>query len=129
MKKFLPAIFFLMFSCISMGQQSIVSGIVIDNQTFQPIEGATVIVAKTNIAAITDALGNFTLKGNFTHANNIVVSSIGYTEQLFSVADIEKKNIVSISQKQVLLTDDMKQQRKKEIDDKEKAAKELQKKR
>ena len=58
-----------------------VTGRVIDFQSQQPLEGATVLIDGTSIGVITDAQGYFNLENVPTQAYNITVSYLGYQSQ------------------------------------------------
>lgn len=76
------ALLWLLFSSAAYGQS--ITGVVIDNSTNQPVIGANVSIPGTNLGAVTDVAGKFslTLPGG---ANQIQVSFIGYQTKLVPV--------------------------------------------
>ncbi len=100
-------LFILIAALISLPAVSQVTlkGKVVDAETRQPVEGASIYISGTKLAAVTDASGSFIIKGNFTATTAIVVNLIGYTTQTFSVDDINKNSTLAIKSKQVQLSD------------------------
>jgi TonB-linked SusC/RagA family outer membrane protein len=76
------ALLWLLFSSAAYGQG--ITGVVIDNSTNQPVTGANVSVPGTNIGAVTDVAGKFSLTLP-SEANQIQVSFIGYQTKLVPV--------------------------------------------
>lgn len=68
-----------------MPQQINISGTVTDASTGEPLPGVNVVVKGTNVGAITDASGKFSLSASDENAT-IVVSSIGYISQEIPLA-------------------------------------------
>jgi outer membrane cobalamin receptor len=84
----------LLFICGSVAAQTIVKGKVVDAQSRQPLEAASVMIATaTNEKVITDEYGNFILKT--TQQNKTVtVSHIGYKTL---IADADNNNVLIIA--------------------------------
>lgn len=76
MKQLLLLLFF--FSINSYGQ--IVSGIVIDSITEEPLEGASIYFEGTTYGTISDKSGGFKLKVPQKLSSNIVISFLGYKD-------------------------------------------------
>ena len=95
----------LSFSLLSIAQSKTVSGFVIDDKTYQPVDGASVFVNQTRSTAITDLRGNFSLKGVFDNDSKILVTAIGYAPKLVTVGEIRDHNTIYILNKQVELAD------------------------
>ena len=103
MYKFSFIIFLLLSSLQSMCQT--IMGTIIDNKTNLPVEGATVTLLPSRISAITDESGRFFFRGKYDNSAEIIVNSIGYATQNYSVADLKAKGLLAIGQKQILLED------------------------
>ena len=60
---------FLCFVFLATAQEKVISGKVIDQQTSLPLEGVTVKVKNSNVYAMTNKNGEFTLKApvSYTH--------------------------------------------------------------
>ncbi len=84
MKKIL--LFFLFTIALQAQNTGSLSGRIIDLQSQQPLEGATVLLEGTNFGVITDANGYFTFESVPTQTYNVVVRYLGYENQtLFNV--------------------------------------------
>ncbi|AXT60209.1 SusC/RagA family TonB-linked outer membrane protein [Aquimarina sp. AD10] len=68
-----------------------ITGQVLDNRGL-PIPGTTVSIRGTNIGAVTDFDGNFTLTVSLT--NVLLVENLGFQNQLITISDRNKKNYV-----------------------------------
>jgi len=79
MKKLL----FLFLFSLSLHAQNTgdLSGRIIDLQSQQPLEGATVVLEGTTLGVITDAEGYFTFESIPTQTYNVLVSYLGYESQ------------------------------------------------
>jgi len=73
-------------SLILANEAGYIVGRIIDSQTQDPIEGATVLVVGTNRGAVTDSLGEFVIKGVPAGVYTLKITSIGYQS-------IEIKNV------------------------------------
>jgi TonB-linked SusC/RagA family outer membrane protein len=73
----------LIFSLPSYGQSQTVSGTVQDADKKTPLQGVTVKVVGTNLAAQTDAKGAFTVKAN--KGQTLLISFIGFESQRVTV--------------------------------------------
>lgn len=81
MKKILYIIFSIISINLSFAQKSI-KGKIYDNNTKEPIVGATVKAENTSIGAITDISGAFELKAN---ATKLIITNIGYETKTVDV--------------------------------------------
>jgi len=98
-------IFFISFCAQAVGQ-NVLSGKIIDSNTKSPIEGASVLLLPSKSTAITNALGNFSIKKNKTDGSSILITSVGYTPLLISVQDFNSnKAIVSLVAQSISLKD------------------------
>ncbi len=82
MKKLLKVFMLLLFfvaGTAGVYAQRTVTGTVVDKDQ-QPVPGANVVVKGTQIGAITDGLGKYTITVPST-GNTLVISFIGYTDQ------------------------------------------------
>jgi hypothetical protein len=75
----------LIFSLPSYGQSQTVSGKVQDADKKTPLQGVTVKVVGTNLAAQTDAKGAFTIKAN--KGQTLLISFIGFESQRVTVGN------------------------------------------
>ena len=98
----LLSLLLLSFACIA--QQNI-NGNVIDASTNQPVEGASVLLMPSNKLFITDARGRFGFKGNIDANATVTFNSIGYSQAVYTVAELNKNNLVSIKPKSINLQD------------------------
>jgi outer membrane cobalamin receptor len=84
--------FFLFFACISFSSfAQTISGTIIDDETNEPIVGASVGIKGTSIATASDFDGNFELKINQQPPFAIVVSFIGYNTSETQVSSLTQK--------------------------------------
>jgi len=84
MKKIL--LFFLFTIALQAQNTGNLSGRIIDLQSQQPLEGATVLLEGTNFGVITDANGYFTFESIPTQTYNVEVRYLGYENQtLFNI--------------------------------------------
>ena len=97
MTKFLSALFFLA-ALFTIQAQTTIKGTVSNNETDQPLEGASVYVSAINKATATDASGNFQLSGFGKGVYAIQVSFVGFETEVetFEVDD-EKELILNIA--------------------------------
>lgn len=103
--KFLYAIIFVAICNIAFAQNTNIMGIIIDNKTYQPVEGASIYTANASTATLSDLRGKFAIKGNFNDTAHIIISSIGYASLIITVAELKKSSTISIAQKQVQLAE------------------------
>lgn len=78
--KSLLALAFLVFAGVQAFSQGSITGKVMDEDTSEPLIGATILVKGTTTGTITDLDGSFTLQGIDAGAQTIVISFIGYQE-------------------------------------------------
>ncbi len=106
MKTILSLLVILFIAPIAVAQNSnFITGTIINAQTAQPLEGATVFSVPGGLYARSDERGRFVLpkSGGATHLS---ISSVGHTTQNLSLADFEKSgNIISIDYKNITLSD------------------------
>ena len=103
-KKLLTLLSLVLLSFDSIAQQNI-SGNVIDANTNLPVEGASVLLMPSNKLFITDARGRFSFKGTFDINETATFNSIGYTEVVYTMAELSKNSLVSIRTKSINLQD------------------------
>ncbi|MCW3107791.1 MAG: TonB-dependent receptor, partial [Segetibacter sp.] len=77
----------------------------VDYKTNLPVEGATITLLPSNISSVTNEGGRFSFKGKYDSTITVMVNSIGYAPQRFSLNDLKSNKALSISQKQILLED------------------------
>ena len=81
------SIFILMWgmSLTLFAQQRLVTGVVIESQTNEPIPGTTVIIKGTQRGAVSASDGTFSI--NVTNADTLLVSSVGFENQVVPVGN------------------------------------------
>ncbi|CAL2104010.1 TonB-dependent receptor-like protein [Tenacibaculum sp. 190130A14a] len=85
MRNFTVAMLLMLFSIISINAQNIVKGIVLNGDSEQPLQGASVSVKDAGISILTGADGSFTLQ-NLSDGRQIVTITLnGYETQNFPV--------------------------------------------
>ncbi|WP_299106453.1 TonB-dependent receptor [uncultured Tenacibaculum sp.] len=85
MRNFTVAMLLMLFSVISINAQNIVKGIVVNGDSEQPLQGASISVKNANISTLTGEDGAFTLQ-NLADGRQIVTISLkGYETQNFPV--------------------------------------------
>lgn len=76
---------FTLFSLNSFAQGRVITGKVIDQSTSMPLEGATIAIKGTNMSAVTNSTGNFSLTSNQQANETLIVSYVGYGSKEVSV--------------------------------------------
>ena len=93
-------LFLLAIGYFGFGQTGIIKGLVVDKQSEQPLEGATIQLLNTEIATgvITDFDGRFSLTGVPIGRQSILVSYIGYESVTLPNIDVTtgKDNVVTV---------------------------------
>jgi len=80
------AVFFLLFSVVTLYAQGEVKGTVVDAITAQPILETTVSIEGTDFTDQTDQDGAFSIKGNLPQGDQIlIISKIGYNTKRFPI--------------------------------------------
>ena len=93
---FTTIIYVLFFAVTIVAQQVTVAGKVVDENSRQPIEFASILMKESGRWAITDSNGNFSIKGVSTGKTTMVIQCMGYATQtlyLTIAKDIPKMNI------------------------------------
>lgn len=98
-------IILIFFSSVEAISQAIIQGSIIDKQTNQPVEGATITLLPANISSVSNENGRFFFKGNFDNKTTISVNSIGYASQAFTSKDLKASHTLFITPKQIMLED------------------------
>jgi len=98
----LCASLFLIIS-ISLNAQVIVKGTVVDNQTKEPVAGATILVVGTNLNTTTNDQGDFLLKSQ-NQINKIKITRIGYRTQEINIKNSGKSLYILLVSSPVKLT-------------------------
>lgn len=104
-KKILFLSFYTITLCFAGLAQLPVKGIVVDGKTNQPIEGAVVTLVHNNATVITDVTGGFMYREKNIIGDTLRVTSIGYAEQTFALANFNQPLILSLTQQQSTLKD------------------------
>lgn len=91
-------------SLFSMSQVS-VRGTIIDSKTNFPVEGATVTLIPSRLSTITDENGRFIFRGKYDSSSLVIINTIGYAQDQYTVAEIYKSTTIRLIQKQVELQD------------------------
>jgi outer membrane receptor protein involved in Fe transport len=78
---------------INLSGQNIVRGVVIDASTGEEIIGANVVVEGTTIGTISDWDGSFEFSTEEAYPITVIVSYIGYADQIIQVADNSKLDL------------------------------------
>lgn len=96
MKNLLGTMILLIISTCSFSQQTTINGVVMDEQSKQPIAGATVQINK--LIFITDEAGVFMFKQKISYPIKIIVNSIGYIENVteFKGNEFNSKLVISL---------------------------------
>jgi CarboxypepD_reg-like domain len=90
MKVFYAILFWLCFF-FTAAAQNILSGVVVDSLTREPIQFANVFFARTMVQAITDEKGEFQLKGFSPGKYDLVISFVGFTSHQQTVVFSENQ--------------------------------------
>jgi|GEM_PF-3608136 len=77
-------------------QTESVSGIVVDDKTREPLEGADAYLLKSQRGAATDEDGYFIIEGSFSGLDTLVVSFVGYQEYRSALRDHKPKKIIRL---------------------------------
>lgn len=85
-------VFFFSIESYSQESFSTLAGYV-RNEQKEPLVGATVKLEHSNLVAITDAEGRYTLKGQWSEKARICVSSIGYTDHVTIIGQRKTINV------------------------------------
>ena len=78
---FTTIIYVLFFAVTIVAQQVTVAGKVVDENSRQPIEFASILMKESGRWAITDSNGNFSIKGVSTGKTTMVIQCLGYATQ------------------------------------------------
>lgn len=95
-KSGLLTIFISLLSFISFAQKGTVKGTIFDKATNETLIGATVVIEKTNIGAVTDIDGNYFLTTEIG-TYNLVVSYVGFQTQTIKDVKIERDGVVELN--------------------------------
>jgi TonB-dependent receptor len=87
---------FSLFSIIVSAQKGTVKGNIIDKATNETLIGATVMIEKTNIGAVTDIDGNYFLTTE-VGTYNLVVSYVGFQAQTIKDVRIERDAVLELN--------------------------------
>ncbi len=98
-KTFFNALFGIFFVCIAYGQETIVSGSVIDVTSNQPIPDVTVTIEGTNFTTTTDGFGLFKFSGEIPLGEQIL--------NLFKLGYITNRYPIVVNEGQILNITDM----------------------
>lgn len=101
MKKIFCVFTILTFSQITLGQSSkwSISGKVTSATTKEALPGASVFISNSTKGTFTDSTGKFSIPGLPNGTYNLIISSIGFETQVYSIAMNGKNVIVDISMK------------------------------
>ena len=103
MKHLIYTIIFLIAAIQAYAQINSLSGSIISSKTGQPAEGASVTVVNSSASTFTDIRGMFSLAGNFTSDQKLIISSVGYAPKVITIADFLRNNNISLDEKTVSL--------------------------
>lgn len=95
MKAFTPALLFGVFTVFSIAaQQTIVSGSVVDGDTYHPLPKVTVIIEDTSQITETDAVGQFRFSSNLPLGEQtLIVEKYGYVTKRFPIVIYEGQTL------------------------------------
>lgn len=103
MRKYTLFLLLNLFCFVSFAQVKDISGIVLDEETGEPLLGVTIMVKGTSKGGITDMDGKFTMKAS--KGDVLVFSYMGYKDYTEKVTD---KNVLKVLMKQdAVLIDDV----------------------
>ena len=86
MKQLLPLVFLCFFSSILFAQNKTLSGTITDQNSKEPLVGATVIVKGGGVGTVSDAKGNFSISVS-PEAKALSISYVGYITQDVSIGN------------------------------------------
>lgn len=84
-RSFLASIYFLLTAFAAEAQFSSLSGVILDEQTGKPVPYGTVFLASTTLGASADENGNYKIEKIPIGKYDVVVSSVGYDNNGFSI--------------------------------------------
>ena len=96
MMRFIITAAALVAGSIISNAQTMIKGIVKDDQTNLPITGANVFITNTSIATSTDNLGRFILHSKRIF-DNITISSVGYETEIVSLSGNAEQIVVALT--------------------------------
>ncbi|MCI5059090.1 MAG: TonB-dependent receptor, partial [Flavobacteriales bacterium] len=99
LKGLLSTLLFITFYSGLVSGQNTFKGVVKDNETGDPIIGASVVIKGTTEGMTTDLDGNFAIQTNRTPPFTIVVSFMGYENTELDVSSFDSKIKVNLSTK------------------------------
>lgn len=85
-----------LFTLTVLAQRGTVKGIILDKATNETLIGATIVIEKTNIGAVTDIDGNYSLTTE-VGTYNLVVSYVGFQNQTIKDVKIERDGVVDLN--------------------------------
>jgi len=83
--RLLSSALLILFGLNGLHAQQTISGRVVDEQTGEPLIGATVAIENTNKGAVTDVDGRFALENIREASVNLIITYVGYDPQTLSV--------------------------------------------
>jgi iron complex outermembrane recepter protein len=103
MKKILT-ILFLFFTIVASAQQIKITGVITDQATKQPIEGAAITIKDKLAGTVTDSKGNFTLTVNKIKLPfSIIISSVNHAQQEIEIKENNPSLTIELKQKNNVL--------------------------
>ena len=103
LKWFFTPLMLLGLSIASFAQNIQIKGKVIDAETKQALESATVVLNGSNIATKTDKEGSFSLAAN--KVGNITISYVGFTSKSIAITGTTNNLVISLQKQDQALTD------------------------
>ncbi len=88
--KFFSILFFIL--CYSNCFSQIISGVVLDGKSNQPLQGASIYFDNTTIGVISDAQGKFEIEGRKGLKTNLVISFIGYKTLMLNNFELQGRS-------------------------------------
>lgn len=98
MKNLFTILLVWLMASAAFGQDAIISGIITDEQTGEPLPGATIQVENTTIGTVTNVHGEYSLRIPSSTATNIVVRYLGFQDKVMEVSPSQSKVNISLSE-------------------------------
>ncbi len=89
--------------CNTVYAQHTVTGTVVDQQTRQPVVGASVVIKGTSTGTTTNDFGRFTLTSQ-TEINDIIISQLGYEKKEVRVTKSEQSLFIQLTPSPIMLS-------------------------
>lgn len=90
-------ILFLFLNGVLLPQTTALSGKVVDSETKKALNSASVSLEGSNVKTTTDENGSFTISGNYSASDNLIISYVGYSPKRVNIGSLLKdKAVISL---------------------------------